>query len=71
MRYAWCFDHGTLHRFHADEKPWCSAAWVSFAAPTEELALDAKHAAYGDAVFLDQLPLDKQLEVIEIRETWS
>ncbi|MFK0143224.1 hypothetical protein [Streptomyces murinus] len=33
--------------------------------------MEAKQQAYGNARFFDELPGDKQLEVIEIRETWS
>ncbi|MFI1700416.1 hypothetical protein ACH419_31165 [Streptomyces bobili] len=69
--YAWCFDHGTLHHFHAPDEPWCTAAWVPFRAASEEQAMEAKQHAYGDARFFDELPGDKQLEVIEIRETWT
>lgn len=69
--YAWCFDHGTLHTFGADAIPWCTAAWVPFAAASKESALEAKTAAYGDAVFFDQLTSDRQLEVVEICESWT
>ncbi|WP_371792891.1 hypothetical protein OG285_31620 [Streptomyces sp. NBC_01471] len=71
MMYAWCFDHGTLHRFLAQDDPWCTAAWVPFTAASEDQALIAKQCAYGDARFFNELPGDKQLEVIEIRETWA
>jgi len=63
--YAWCFDHGVMHRFHVGDEPWCTARWVAFTATTAEEAHAAKTEAYGDAYFLDQLPADKQLEVIE------
>jgi len=69
--YAWCFDHGRAHTFPAGTKPWCTAAWVPFVAPTEKDALEAKKSAYGDACFLHQLPTDKQLEIIEIQESWA
>ncbi|MFJ9378928.1 hypothetical protein [Streptomyces sp. NPDC101455] len=69
--YAWCFDHGTLHHFLAQGEPWCTAAWVPFTATSEEQALEAKQHAYGDARFFNDLPRDKQLEVLEIRETWT
>jgi hypothetical protein len=65
--YAWCFDHGRLHAFPAGDEPWCSVAWVPLAAATEEQAVEAKQAAYGDARFLHDLPEDKQLKVVEIR----
>lgn len=63
--YAWCFSHGDLHRFPKDGTPWCTAAWVAFTAATEADAFAAKRAAYGDAQFLDGLPVDKQIEIIE------
>ncbi|WP_127468743.1 hypothetical protein [Streptomyces sp. B27] len=63
--YAWCFSHGVLHTFPAGDIPWCTAVWVAFTAATEAEALASKHAAYGDAQFLDGLPVDKQIEVIE------
>ncbi|MFD8609592.1 hypothetical protein [Streptomyces sp. NPDC059631] len=69
--YSWCFSDGTLHSFAAQEVPWCTGVWVPFTAATKEQALDAKQYAYGDARFFDELPTAKQLEVIEIRETWS
>lgn len=68
MTYAWCFDHGTLHRFQPDTTPWCTAAWVGFTATTETAALEAKQHAYGEARFLHELPTEQQLEVIEIRQ---
>ncbi|MCG8969116.1 hypothetical protein [Streptomyces sp. CL12-4] len=42
-----------------------------FAAATAEEAAEAKQAAYGGALFLDALPSEKQLEVLEIRATWT
>ncbi|PBC66281.1 hypothetical protein BX265_8344 [Streptomyces sp. TLI_235] len=65
--YAWCFDHGRLHRFPAGDEPWCSAAWVPLAGATEEEAVEAKWAAYGDARFLHDLSEDKQRNFVEIR----
>lgn len=38
---------------------------------TEEQAIEAKQASYGDARFLDDLPVDQRIEVMEIRETWA
>ncbi|MCM8552309.1 hypothetical protein [Streptomyces sp. STCH 565 A] len=64
--YAWCFDHGIMHRFHGGDEPWCTARWVAFTATTAEEAHAAKTKAYGDARFLHELPASKQLEVIEI-----
>ncbi|MFJ7525144.1 hypothetical protein ACIQ1S_09475 [Streptomyces griseus] len=63
--YAWCFSHGVLHTFPVGDLPWCTATWVAFTAATEAEALASKHAAYGDAQFLHELPVDKQIEVIE------
>ncbi|CAL9665298.1 hypothetical protein SUDANB126_07208 [Streptomyces sp. enrichment culture] len=65
--YAWCFDHGRLHRFPRGEEPWCTAAWVALAATTTEQALRAKQAAYGEARFLDGLSAQAQPEVIELQ----
>ncbi|MER5277748.1 hypothetical protein ABT025_18595 [Streptomyces sp. NPDC002809] len=62
--FAWCFSHGTLHRFDP-RNPWCTATWIAFTAATEEDALAAKKQAYGDAQFLHHLPAEQQLEVIE------
>ena len=62
--FAWCFSHGTLHRFNP-ENPWCTATWIAFTANTEEDALAAKREAYGDAQFLHHLPAVQQMEVIE------
>lgn len=64
--YAWCFSHGTMHRFQPGTEPWCTASWVAFTATTQEAATEAKLHAYGDARFLDELPAEKQLEIIEI-----
>ncbi|MFJ3213547.1 hypothetical protein [Streptomyces flaveolus] len=44
---------------------------MPFAAATAEEAAEAKQAAYGDALFLEALPSEKQLEVLEIRATWT
>ncbi|MFJ5644089.1 hypothetical protein [Streptomyces sp. NPDC093223] len=67
--YAWCFSHGGMHHFTG--QPWCTAVWVPFTATNEPDALAAKQHAYGDARFLHELPVRQQLEVIEIRETWT
>ena len=65
----------SIHTFHLRrENPngaWCTATWVPFIAASEEQAIEAKRAAYGDARFLDDLPVEKRVEVIEIRETWD
>ncbi|WP_329217299.1 hypothetical protein [Streptomyces microflavus] len=67
-RYAWCFSHGVFHTFPEGDTPWCTATWIAFTATTRIDALAAKHAAYGDAQFLHDLPADKQIEVIGIAE---
>ena len=69
--YAWCFSHGTLHQFARDTEPWCTANWVPFTASTKEVALASKAAAYGDVVFLEDLPYDQKVEVLEIRRGWD
>ncbi|MBT2430550.1 hypothetical protein J7F02_34510 [Streptomyces sp. ISL-112] len=63
--YAWCFSHGMLHAFPEGDTPWCTANWIAFTATTRLDALAAKHAAYGDAQFLHDLPADQQIEIIE------
>ena len=68
--YAWCFGHGGVHLFLAGEKPSCTNIWVPFIAYTEEEAIQAKRAAYGNAQFFDELPLEKKLKVISIAESW-
>jgi len=68
LTHAWCFSHGRMHTFDADETPWCTASWVAFAVTGELQALEAKQAAYGGARFLNELPVEKQLEVMEIGE---
>lgn len=68
--YVWCFSHGVMHRFTADHDAWCTAVWVAFLAGTEELALESKTAAYGDARFFDELTSKQKLEVLEISNTW-
>jgi hypothetical protein len=65
--YAWCFDHGRLHVFPADKDPWCTAAWIIIAATTKEQAIEAKRAAYGEVRFLDELPANERMKIIEAR----
>lgn len=57
--FAWCFSHGRLHRF--TREPWCTATWVRLNGTTEDEALAAKRARFGDAQFLRHLPLEQQL----------
>lgn len=62
--YAWCFSHGTIHAFADD--PWCTAQWVRLEGDTEENALADKQARFGEARFLDHLPLEQQAQVCGI-----
>lgn len=71
VHYAWCFDHGTLHRFSPRGTPWCTAAWVSLDAYTEETALAMKQEAWGDARFLHDLSPDQQAAINEKAATTS
>ncbi|MFJ1936863.1 hypothetical protein ACIOGZ_29915 [Kitasatospora sp. NPDC088160] len=64
--FAWCFDHGRLHRFAADDEPWCTAAWVSLPGGSADEALKAKHERFGNAVFFDHLPSEQQLALVNI-----
>ncbi|MEV0220842.1 hypothetical protein [Streptomyces sp. NPDC050704] len=63
VNYAWCFSHGTLHRFRYRETPWCTAQWVSLDAYSEEAALAVKQRAWGGARFLHELPAEQQLAI--------
>ncbi|WP_422132214.1 hypothetical protein [Streptomyces misionensis] len=65
--YAWCLDHGRLHRFAQQEGAWCSALWVALAGDDEQSALADKQARFGDARFFDQLPQQVQVELVESR----
>ena len=67
--YAWCFSHGTLHRFKPRETPWCTASWVHLDAYSEEAALGIKQRAWGDAQFLHELSLDQQVVIIGLAES--
>lgn len=67
--YVWCFDHGMPHTF--ETTLWCTGNWVPFSARSEEEVAEAKALSYGDARFFDDLPYDKKLEVLEIRNTWD
>lgn len=58
--YAWCFDHGRLHRFLLSEGCWCTAAWVQLTGSTEEEAMESKQLIWGEAQFFDQLDLIRQ-----------
>ncbi|MFY1686391.1 hypothetical protein [Plantactinospora sp. WMMB782] len=62
--YAWCFSHGRMHKFVAPEGPWCSASWLPLG-EDEEAAYSAKAARVGDAQFMDDLPLEVQVEVVD------
>ncbi|MFI8903885.1 hypothetical protein ACIGO7_37760 [Streptomyces virginiae] len=67
MNYAWCFDHGVLHRFSPAEGPWCTGTWVQLPGVSEDLALEAKERQYGEARFFDQLTLEQQVMLVEAR----
>jgi hypothetical protein len=62
--FAWCFDHGRLHRFSPE--PWCTAAWIRLDGQTESQALASKTALFGDARFIDQLSPGSQVELVNI-----
>lgn len=63
--FAWCFSHGLLHHFQRGADPWCTAFWVPLDADTEEGAMAVKSDLYGQAQFIDGLPLEQQLEIME------
>ncbi|KQX27544.1 hypothetical protein ASD97_24910 [Streptomyces sp. Root63] len=63
--YAWCFSHGATHTFPTGTAPWCTGLWIAFTATTEAETLASKCAHYGEAQYLDELPVEKQIEVIE------
>lgn len=66
--YAWCFSHGRLHTFHPgpdDDGAWCTAEWSRLNGNNAQAALADKQTRYGDAQFLNELPLDVQMAVIE------
>lgn len=67
LTYAWCLDHGRLHRFAQKDGAWCSALWVELNGNDEQSALADKHDRFGEAQFFDQLPLKDQREIIESR----
>ncbi len=63
-RFAWCFDHGQMHHFAADETPWCGAAWVWLAGATEAEAMDDRASRFGEARFFDQIPHEQQYAIV-------
>ncbi|MFD3363661.1 hypothetical protein ACFWW5_11215 [Streptomyces albidoflavus] len=63
--YAWCLDHGRLHRFTQKEGAWCSALWVALVGEDETTALADKRIRFGDAQFFDQLPQAVQVELVK------
>lgn len=68
VTYAWCFDHGKLHRFLAEEGEWCTAAWVPLDGATEGEALAQKQLTWGEAQFFDQLTLDRKGGLINLTD---
>jgi hypothetical protein len=72
ITFAWCFSHGRLHCFRPSaEYPdgaWCTADWVALDGATEEEATRDKVARFGEARFMDHLPLAVQIAVMNERE---
>ncbi|MCP9209517.1 hypothetical protein [Streptomyces cucumeris] len=62
--YAWCFDHGRMHRFLRRD-PWCDAAWVHLKGNTEEEASRYRREVWGEAQFLNELSSERQLAALE------
>ena len=67
MQRAWCFDHGTLHRFGEDGER-CNAAWVPLDGETDEEALNQKELMWGPGQFFGDLDLERQGGLIAITE---
>ena len=63
--FAWCFSHGRLHRFPAPTEPWCTAHWAPLSGSTEAEACADKERRYGSAMFIDGLPGEQQLALID------
>lgn len=66
IMYAFCFDHGELHVFRGGE-PWCTAAWVTLSGSNREEAWEEKLSRFGEARFVDDLSLEQQVEVLQLR----
>lgn len=64
--YAWCFDHGRLHRFQPRATPWCTAAWIHLDAYSEEAAVAIKQRAWGHARYLYELSPEQQATITEL-----
>lgn len=62
--YAWCFSHGRMHAFGRDGA-WCTAEWIDLGAGSESEAERKKKDRFGDARFIDELPLEGQVAVME------
>lgn len=62
--HAWCFSHGRMHTFGSDGA-WCTAHWVDLGASNPVQADQRKRDHFGDARFMDELPLEAQKAVIE------
>lgn len=68
LTYAWCFSHGTMHTFGVDGA-WCTADWVDLGTSNEASAERIKQDHFGDARFMNDLPIEAQEAVIEqVRE---
>lgn len=67
--FAWCFDHGVLHRFRPrDHASWCTGRWVHLDAYVEATALGMKQEGWGDARFLHDLNPDQQATIAKSAE---
>ncbi|MFJ4700590.1 hypothetical protein ACIP5N_21575 [Streptomyces sp. NPDC088768] len=65
------FSHGLPHVFEAGKELSCTATWTPFRVASAEEILEAMEAAYGSAQLFEELSLPQQLEVLEIRDTWT
>ncbi|MEV7675158.1 hypothetical protein [Streptomyces sp. NPDC088752] len=54
-----------MHRYRTTDGPWCTAHWVELEATTTTEALDDKERKYKHARFLDELPGEQQMEIID------
>jgi hypothetical protein len=62
---AWCFSHGRMHTFDSLNGAWCTASWVDLGTRYAAVAEQRKRDHFGDARFMDELPLEAQVAVIE------
>lgn len=64
--YAWCFSHGWMHTFTPDRE-WCTATWAALPGNTEDEAMAAKVSEFGDAQFIHDLSLERQVELRDLK----